>query len=72
MFCSCSPSTTVIITTAIITTHYGYGLLCTGPPNILVPFPNSCHGLAVPSLFFFCTILGNLGAFVPDIPGDPI
>ena len=35
-----------------------------------MPF-NLCAPLAVPSGFFGCTIFGNLGALVPDFPGDP-
>jgi len=31
-----------------------------------------CAPLAVPSGFLGCTILGNLGARVPDTPGVPV
>ena len=31
-----------------------------------------CAPLAVPSGFLGCTILGNLGARVPDLPGVPV
>jgi len=42
-----------------------------GPPNRLTPL-SLCAPLAVPSGFFGCVIFGNLGARVPDRPGDPV
>jgi hypothetical protein len=48
--------------------HY---LLMPGPPNRLTP-GKLCAPLAVPSGFFGCTIFGNLGDFVPDLPGVPV
>ena len=48
--------------------HY---LLTNGPPMRLTPL-SACAPLAVPSGFLGCTIFGNFGAFVPDLPGDPV
>lgn len=42
-----------------------------GPPNRLTP-GSAWAPLAVPLAFLGCTIFGNLGAFVPDTPGDPV
>ena len=36
-----------------------------------MPF-SACAPLAVPFGFLGCTIFGNLGAFVPDLPGEPV
>ena len=47
--------------------HY---LFTAGPPNRLTP-PNAWAPLAVPLGFLGCVIFGNLGALVPDLPGDP-
>ena len=38
---------------------------------MLVP-GNSCAPFTVPFGFFFCTIFGSFGAFVPDTPGLPV
>ena len=46
-------------------------LLTPGPPNRLTP-GSACAPLAVPFGFLGCTILGSLGAFVPDLPGVPV
>ena len=48
--------------------HY---LLTNGPPIRFTP-GSLCAPLAVPSGFLGCTIFGNLGALVPDLPGDPV
>ena len=42
-----------------------------GPPNKLTP-GSLWAPFAVPSGFFGYTIFGNLGAFVPDLPGVPV
>ena len=38
---------------------------------MLMPL-SACAPLAVPFGFLGCTILGSLGAFVPDLPGVPV
>ena len=72
-------SLTLFATVTVATTVFTLDWICQhqwfhyaiGPPNRLVPF-SACAPLAVPFAFLGCTIFGNLGAFVPDRPGDPV
>jgi len=77
LFFPCTSLATMAVATTVCTLdwicqhqwfHY---LLTKGPPNRLTPF-NACAPLAVPLGFLGCVIFGNLGARVPDRPGEPV
>ena len=76
LFFPCASLATMAVATTVLALdwvcqhqwfHY---LFTSGPPNRLTPF-SACAPLAVPLGFLGCVIFGNLGARVPDLPGDP-
>ena len=71
LFATMAVATTVCTLDWIYQHQWFHYLLTAGPPNRLTPF-NACAPLAVPFGFLGCVIFGNLGALVPDFPGDPV
>ena len=71
LFATMAVATTVSTLDWICQHQWFHYLFTAGPPNRLTPF-NACAPLAVPFGFLGCVIFGNLGARVPDFPGDPV
>tara|TARA_R100000081_G_C4776121_1_gene148699 strand:+ start:437 stop:895 length:459 start_codon:yes stop_codon:yes gene_type:complete len=71
LFATMATATTVLTHHLFCEYQWFHYLLTSGPPIRFTP-GKLCAPLAVPSGFFGCTIFGNLGAFVPDLPGVPV
>ena len=71
LFATVTVATTVFTLDWICQHQWFHYLFTAGPPNRLMPL-SACAPLAVPFAFLGCVIFGNLGAFVPDRPGDPV